>query len=270
MQSFAIMGSPVDHSQSPFIHKSFAKLFNIDMDYRKIQSALGEFRQDVESFFASGGKGLNITLPFKEEAYNLCHTPSERAKRAGAVNTLWQAADGSFCGDTTDGIGLIRDIRDNLDFSLHGKNLLILGAGGSSRGILYALLEEQPHSLTITNRTRAKAEALAFGNPIIRVYDYHELPGHSFDVVINATSSSLQGKRLPIPDELFSAGSLAYDMAYGCGLTPFLSQAQQQKAAILADGIGMLVEQAAESFYLWHNVRPATRLVLNELRDLLP
>jgi shikimate dehydrogenase len=268
MQYFSVIGDPVSHSQSPFIHRSFAKRLMIDIDYQKMPSSQDLLEKHIKNFFNSGGHGLNITLPFKSQAYALCDQCSERAEKAGAVNTLYQLNNGLIIGDTTDGIGLIRDIRDNLDFSLHGKRILVLGAGGAARGILHNLLEEQPNQLVIANRSIDKANLLIKNLPI-KAYEYSQLKGLSFDVIINATSSSLQGLQLPLPNGLFAAGSLAYDMAYGKGLTPFLHQAQQEKAALLADGVGMLVEQAAESFYIWHGVWPSTRSVLNELRDLL-
>jgi shikimate dehydrogenase len=265
---YAVIGNPVSHSKSPLIHAEFARATAQDMRYTALLAPLDGFADAVHAFQAQGGKGMNVTVPFKQEAWRLATRLTERATLAQAVNTL-KFEDDTILGDNTDGAGLIRDILHNLGFSIAGKRVLLMGAGGAARGVLQPLLEQQPLSLIIANRTVAKAEELqqqfaAYGAVI--ALDYAELAGNQFDLLINATSSSLSDALPPLPAGIFAPHSLAYDLMYGKGLTPFLTFAKQQGAARFADGLGMLVEQAAESFYLWRGVRPETQPLIASLR----
>lgn len=265
---YCVFGNPIGHSKSPAIHAQFAAQTGQDLTYEALLAPLDGFAGAVADFVAAGGKGANVTVPFKEEAFRLVDRRTPRAERAGAVNTLVLGPEG-IVGDNTDGAGLTRDIEANLGFSLNGKRILLLGAGGAARGALAPLLACKPASLAIANRSAGKAVALAeeFSDlGPIRGGSFTDLAGQSFDAVINATSASLSGEALPLPAGLFAPGSLAYDMMYGKGDTPFLALARQQGAGRLADGLGMLVEQAAEAFLLWRSVRPDTGLVLAALR----
>ncbi len=266
---YAVIGNPIAHSKSPAIHVAFARQCGQDLVYEAILGPLDGFRAAVEAFRRAGGRGMNVTVPFKLEALELADQPTERARQAGAVNTLRFDAGGVF-GDNTDGIGLVRDIRERLGFPLHGKRILILGAGGAARGVVLPLLEEGPAELAIANRSVAKAEALKaqfapFGALVAG--GFADFAGGSFDLVINATSASLGGESLSLPAGLFAPGALAYDMVYGKGATPFMRDAQTLGAARVADGLGMLVAQAAESFFLWRGVRPDTAPVLAMLLE---
>jgi len=271
---YAVIGNPIAHSKSPQIHAAFARQTGQDIEYTRLLAPPGSFRGTVESFRAAGGKGANVTVPFKLEAFELADEVSQRAKDAQAANFL-NFDGGRIRADNTDGAGLTRDITGNLGFSMAGRRMLLMGAGGAARGALQPLLAQQPAILTIANRTVEKALQLAgafrhhpsAASSVLSGLRYDELPGHHFDVVINATSSSLQGELPPLPAGVFAEGSLAYDMMYGKGLTRFLAFAQAQGAARLADGLGMLVEQAAESFFLWRGVRPETRPVIELLRS---
>jgi shikimate dehydrogenase len=270
-ERYAVIGNPVAHSQSPFIHAEFARAENRPLVYERLPAAIDAFAATVDDFVKNGGRGLNVTMPFKEDAFHYASELSERARLAGAVNTL-TFRDGKVYGDNTDGTGLVQDIVGNMDFPLAGKRVLVLGAGGAVRGVLGPLLQEQPESLLIANRTLIKADALArhfsaLGN--CQAISYDELEGQVFDVVINGTPTSLQQLLPPIPHGLFTARTLAYDLVYGSGLTLFLQRAQSENAGMLVDGLGMLVEQAAESYFLWHGVKPETRNVTNMLRELL-
>lgn len=266
---YAVIGNPIAHSKSPAIQAAFARQCGQDLVYETILGPLDGFAVAVEAFRQAGGRGINVTVPFKLEALELADQPTERARQAGAVNTLRFDPDGVF-GDNTDGIGLVRDIRDRLDFPLRGKRILILGAGGAARGVVLPLLEEGPAELAIANRSVAKAEALKtqfapFG--VLVAGGFADFASGSFDLVINATSASLGGESLSLPAGLFAPGALAYDMVYGKGATPFMRDAQTQGAARIADGLGMLVAQAAESFFLWRGVRPDTAPVLAMLQE---
>ena len=268
---YCVFGNPVAHSRSPAIHARFAAQCRQDLSYEAILAPLDGFVATVGDFIAGGGKGANVTLPFKEEAFALCTRRSVRAERAGAVNTLAFTGSGIF-GDNTDGAGLVRDIEVNLEVPLAGRRLLLLGAGGAARGVIAPLLERRPAGLFIANRTADKAEALARQFSDLAAVDAGNLAktaGRTFDVVINATSASLSGATLPLPAGIFAPASLAYDMMYGKGETPFLALAREQGAARLADGLGMLVEQAAEAFLIWRGVRPDSALVLAEFREQL-
>ena len=268
---YCVLGNPVAHSRSPAIHAQFAAQSGQDVVYEALLAPLEGFADTVHGFIAAGGKGANVTVPFKEEAFRLSNRLSPRAERAGAVNTLTFAADG-ITGDNTDGAGLVRDIEANLGFPLAGKRILLLGAGGAARGVIAPLLACKPAGLTIANRSADKAQALAEQFSDIAAVDagnFAKTAGSRFDVIINATSASLVGEALPLPAGIFAPGSLAYDMMYGKGETPFLALARAQGAAHLADGLGMLVEQAAEAFLVWRGVRPDSRPVLAALRTQL-
>jgi len=265
---YAVFGNPIAHSKSPAIHAAFAALTAQDLHYEARLATVDGFATAISDFVAAGGKGANVTVPFKEEAFRLSTRLSERAARAGAVNTL-QFVGGEIFGDNTDGAGLVRDITHNLGCSLAGKHILLLGAGGAARGVIAPLLAGGPASLFIANRSADKALALAaaFADLVeVDAGSFGETAGKSFDLVINATSASLAGASPPLPAGIFAPGSLAYDMMYGKGETPFLAQARAQGAARLADGLGMLAEQAAEAFFVWRGVRPETASVLAELR----
>jgi shikimate dehydrogenase len=268
---YAVIGNPVAHSKSPLIHAGFARQTGQDIHYEAILAPLDGFVETVVAFRQRGGKGANVTVPFKLEACALSSRLTERAKAAGAVNTLVFEAD-DILGDNTDGAGLVRDIVVNLGYALSGRRVLLMGAGGAARGVIRPVLEHEPVVLTIANRTRQKADDLqqlfaSSGNVVSTAYG--DLRGQEFDLVINATSASLHGDLPPQPKGIFAAASLAYDMMYGKGHTPFLQFAQPQGAARLADGIGMLVEQAAESFFLWRGTRPSTEPVIEMLRSSL-
>lgn len=274
---YAVFGNPIAHSKSPAIHAAFAALTAQDLRYEARLAPVDGFATAISDFVAAGGKGANVTVPFKEDAFRLSTRLSERAARAGAVNTL-QFVGGEIFGDNTDGAGLVRDITHNLGCSLAGKRILLLGAGGAARGVIAPLLAGGPASLCIANRSADKALALAaafadlaapqgdFLRGVVDAGSFGETEGKSFDLVINATSASLAGASLPLPAGIFAPGSLAYDMMYGKGETPFLAQARAQGAGRLADGLGMLAEQAAEAFLVWRGVRPETASVLADLR----
>lgn len=256
---YAVFGNPIAHSKSPFIHGRFAAATGQDLSYEALLAPKDDFPGAVAAFVAAGGKGANVTVPFKEEAFRLCQRRSPRAELAGAVNTL-VFRDGEIFGDNTDGAGLVRDLEHNLGLSLAGKRLLLLGAGGAARGVLGPLLAAKPATLVIANRTPAKAADLAarFAHlGAVTGGGYGDIQG-PFDVVINATSASLGGDLPPLPAGVFAPGAAAYDMMYGKGDTPFLAFARQQGVTRLADGLGMLLEQAAESFFLWRGLRPDT------------
>jgi shikimate dehydrogenase len=270
---YAVIGNPIAHSKSPQIHAAFARQTGQDIEYTRLLAPPDGFRHTVEDFRAAGGRGANVTVPFKLEAFDLADEVSQSAKDAQAANFL-DFHGGRIRADNTDGAGLIRDITGNLGFSIAGQRVLLMGAGGAARGALQPLLAQQPAILTIANRAVEKALQLAeayryhpsAASSVLSGLRYDELAGHHFDLLINATSSSLQGELPPLPAGVFADASLAYDMMYGKKLTPFLAFAQFQGAARLADGLGMLVEQAAESFFLWRGVRPETRPVIELLR----
>lgn len=258
---YAVIGNPVAHSKSPAIHAEFARATGESIEYGLIEAPLDGFGREVERFRTAGGKGLNVTLPFKREAWRLCASLSERARIAQAVNTM-RFAD-SF-GDNTDGVGLVRDITQNLSYELENRSVLLLGAGGAAQGVVGALLEAGAARLTVANRTEWRARALAERFPGILPSGYDALAGVRFEVIINATSAGLAGAAPALPEGLLDGTVLAYDMVYGRD-TPFLAAARRAGARA-CDGLGMLVEQAAESFFIWRGVRPATRPVLARLR----
>lgn len=265
---YAVMGNPVAHSKSPAIHAMFAEQTGEDIGYERILVPVDDFEEAVERFRAEGGKGLNVTVPFKHQAWRLAERCSDRATRARAANTL-TLGDGEIAADNTDGAGLVRDIGVNLGFSLHGAQILVLGAGGATRGIVPALLGQAPAQLVIANRTAAKARTLATEmsdlGPVSGV-GLCELADSRYDAVINATSAGLGGELPPLPDELLRPDGLAYDLVYADAPTAFVRWGRDRGAAIAADGLGMLVEQAAESFYIWRGVRPTTADVIRALR----
>lgn len=268
---YAVMGNPIAHSKSPQIHTLFAHQTRQNIRYRAIQVDPGGFEQAVGNFFAVGGKGLNITVPFKQEAWQIADTLSERAQLAGAVNTLKPDEHGKLFGDNTDGVGLVRDLTVNHGMKLQGKKLLLVGAGGAARGVVTPLLETQPAQLVIANRTADRAIELAEqfaqkGKISASGFDnLHE----AFDLVINATSASLGGELPPLPVECVAKAEMVYDMMYASEPTPFLVWANRHGAIRISDGLGMLVEQAAESFFIWRNVKPETLPVIAALREQL-
>ena len=260
---YAVIGNPVAHSKSPWIHAQFAQQTGQAIEYGAIHAPLDGFAAAVAEFRAAGGRGANVTVPFKQDAYRLAARTSERARAAQAVNTLLLDADSPY-GDNTDGAGLIGDLQRNLGFDLSGKRVLLMGAGGAAQGVVAQLLEARPSRLAIANRSAHKALALAARFPPAGGGGYPGLAGERFDLVINATSAGLSGALPALPAGIFSAGALAYDMVYGRD-TPFLRLAREAGAAA-SDGLGMLVEQAAESFFVWRGVRPDTAPVLAALR----
>lgn len=265
---YAVIGNPIAHSRSPFIHTEFAKTTQQNLIYERLLAPLEGFKETAQQFFREGGKGLNVTLPFKEQAYALADVLSLRAKQAGAVNTLLMGKNGLLYGDNTDGAGLVRDLTVNLAWSLASKRILVLGAGGAVRGVLGPLLAIEPAHIYLANRTQSKADHLAtlfaeYGS--ISATPLEQIPLHSIDVIINGSSASLAGESLQLPDGLLTDEACAYDMAYGKAELPFLQWAKTQGARS-SDGLGMLVEQAAESFFIWRNVRVATGDVLAQLK----
>ena len=267
---YGVIGHPIAHSKSPDIHACFAAQTKQDLLYERLLAPLDGFVETVQRFMRQGGKGLNVTVPFKLEAHVLATELTERARAAGAVNTLTcepGESGGLILGDNTDGVGLVADIVRNAGVSVAGKRVLLLGAGGAARGVLLPLLKEQPAELVIANRTESKAIALAQqfaerGN--VSASDFTSLQ-QAFDIVINATSASLATDVPSISPIVFGAHAFAYDMMYGKDSTVFMRFAEQHGAAV-RDGLGMLVEQAAESFFVWRGVRPETASVFAELR----
>jgi len=319
---YAVIGNPIAHSKSPTIHAAFAAQTGEPIEYGRILGDRDDFAGDVRRFIAEGGRGLNVTVPFKTDAFELLDALSEQARAAGAVNTLIVRDGGLLRGDNTDGIGLLRDLTQNHGFEIAGKRLLLLGAGGAARGVLRPLLEAEPAALLIANRTAEKAEALAAQFADLRLAastststdqsatpdassnktdglsghlsasssarpavafkapppaqqqgtaiggcGLEALSGQRFDLIINATSSGLDGRVPKIPDDCLAEGGWIYDMLYAHELTPFCRWGQSQGAARVLDGLGMLVEQAAESFWLWRGVRPQTTPVIDLLRS---
>ncbi len=264
---YAVIGNPVAHSKSPQIHVEFARQTGQELKYERLLAPTHAFEETVRAFHARGGCGLNVTLPFKGEAFRFATRLSERARAAQAVNTLKFEGNAIF-GDNTDGAGLVADLARNLGCAVAGRRVLLLGAGGAARGVIKPLLEQQPARLVLANRTAGKAQLLAerFGGDI-EAGTYATLAGRQFDLVINATSASLAGELPPLPPGVFAPGALAYDMVYGRDETPFLTFARVEGAAALADGLGMLVEQAAESYFVWRGLRPDTAPVLKLLRQ---
>ena len=264
---YAAIGNPISHSKSPQIHHAFAEETNQDIHYGLIEGPIGKFRETIDEFRAGGAKGLNITTPFKLDAFEYVDELSEGAKAAGAVNCMKFEAD-KVIGQNYDGVGLVRDIVENLGFPMSGRRVLLLGAGGATRGLIRPFLGESPAQFVIVNRTVSKAEQLAamFSDlGTVATSGYADLKEEAFDIVINATSASLRGEMPDLRAAAFGSGCLAYELSYAKGLTPFLQLAQSAGAGKLADGVGMLVEQAAEAFAWWRGVRPSTRQVIDDI-----
>ena len=269
---FAVIGNPIHHSLSPQIHAIFAKDAGLLMNYEAVLSPLDEFQLTVETLISQKLSGANITLPFKKEAYHLASQHSQHAKIAEAVNTF-EFKDKEIIGHNTDGIGLVRDLEQNLHIDLHGKKILLIGAGGAAEGVIYSLLEKNPLDLTLTNRTIEKSNIMKnkmndyakHSNVNLNVVDITKLPQQYFDLIINATSASLHEADLGLDNKVFHDQCLAYDMMYGIE-TLFIKQAKSQHAQT-SDGLGMLVEQAAEAFYIWHHIKPQTKTVIDFLRN---
>ncbi|QXW19036.1 shikimate dehydrogenase [Comamonas aquatica] len=272
---YCVMGNPVAHSRSPWIHARFAQLTQQPLVYQRRLVPLNGFAADLQQLLQSGGKGCNITVPFKLDAAQAAHSCSPRVALAGAANTLVIGADGHIHADNTDGLGLVADITRNAGVAIAGKAILLVGAGGAAAGVLGPLLEQQPRQVVVCNRTFHKAQALVDAHAPLAQSQKVELLAQeqqglsgSFDIIINGTAASLQGAGIPVPASVLRPGSLAYDMMYGQAAQPFLDWAQQH-GAVGRDGLGMLVEQAAESFALWRGVRPPSQQVLQELRAVL-
>jgi shikimate dehydrogenase len=273
MDRYGVIGHPIRHSRSPDIHQHFALLTGQNLSYERIEGTADGFETEVVRFFAAGGLGLNVTLPFKERAFALAVQRSHRAQVARAANTLGMTPEGVLWADNTDGEGLVRDMTLNLGVNLKGSRVLILGAGGAARGIVQPLLKAGIVQLDIANRTVVRAQTLvreleSLSNEVsCRAFSWPEIPAHGYEVVINATSTAVAGDLPPLPAVLFDQRTLAYDLGYGKGLTtPFLKLAREAGAGQTEDGLGMLVEQAAESFYLWRGIRPPGAEVLYALR----
>lgn len=269
---YAVVGNPVHHSLSPRIHTLFAEQTGQDMTYEARRGTPGQFAEEVGGWLSGELRGVNVTVPFKEEACQLAAVLSERARRAGAANTLWRDKDGRIHGDNTDGVGLLRDLEDHLDCPLEGRRILILGAGGATRGILQPLLERTPRELVIANRTPARAEGLAqdfadlAGPARLAACALDALPEGPFDLILNATAAGLAEQGLELPAHLVGPDTVAYDLVYGPAARRFLDWADAAGCARGSDGLGMLVEQAAEAFAIWRGVHPDTAPVLATLR----
>lgn len=273
VDQYAVMGNPVAHSKSPRIHTLFAEQTGQKLRYSTILVERGQFTGAVTHFFENGDQGLSITVPFKEEAWQLAKVKTSRAQKAGAVNTLWQDEQGRLHGDNTDGLGLVADLVRNNRVEIKGARILILGAGGAVRGVLEPLLAEEPGEIVIANRTVSKAEVLAelFVKGVERVESavsacgFEDLEGR-FDLVVNGTAASLQGEMPPLPPSIIDEDTCCYDMMYGPDETVFNRWCREQGAGKNLDGLGMLVEQAAEQFALWRGIRPDTSVILDLLR----
>jgi shikimate dehydrogenase len=265
---YAVIGNPIAQSKSPFIHGTFAKATNQNLEYGLILGPLDGFDETVRGFQREGGRGMNVTAPFKLQAFAIADEKSERAQLAGAANALKFEADGRILAENFDGIGLTNDIVRNQGVPMAGKRVLVLGAGGATRGLVLPFLAEKPAELVIANRDAGKAAQLAHelaANGNIRGGGYADIGNRRFDIVCNATSASLRAELPPVSPEVFAIDGLAYELAYGKGLTPFLRLAQNAGVKRLADGVGMLVEQAAEAFVWWRGVRPDTRALIDQM-----
>ena len=268
VKAFGVVGHPIAHSKSPEIHGLFAQQCKVDIDYKKFDVAPGDFEAFISEFFAGGGLGLNITVPFKEYAFRLSTPANEKVNLSRAVNTLYLNDSGELIGDNTDGPGLVKDLIGN-NIQLKGRRLLILGAGGAVRGILPSLIEQAPKSITIANRTIQKAEQLKeeFIHLLdLNVLNFEEVEGEAYDVIINATSLSLQGKTPKISNSLINARTCCYDLMYSNQNTAFVNWGLENNAQKAIDGLGMLVEQAAVSFEIWLGATPETSAVIDRMR----
>lgn len=269
IKRFAVIGNPIAHSKSPFIHTTFAQLTGVQLSYETLEAPLDDFKGTIDRLHKAGWNGCNVTVPFKEQAWQIADERSVFAQRAGAVNTLMFRDDGSIYGDNTDGSGLVRDLKHNLQLELKDKRILLLGAGGAVRGVLEPLLAEESTALFIANRTAAKAVALAedfTGAGTISGGGFDGIEGQ-FDLIINGTAASLQGELPPLPDDCLAVKGACYDMMYAAKPTAFMLWGEQHNAGLVADGMGMLVEQAADAFNVWHGIRPETLTVLAGLRQ---
>ncbi len=264
---YAVIGNPIHQSKSPFIHTAFARVTHQDIEYIAIEGPVGQFATTVDAFRASGGRGLNVTAPFKLDAFAYATECSRNAELAGAVNAMKFEGD-RVLAENFDGVGLVRDVVHNLGVALAGKRVLVLGAGGAARGALLPFLDEKPAQVVVANRSVDKARELAAigaSRGPVQGCAYGDLAGQAFDLVFNATSASLYAELPPVPASVFAPGAMAYELAYGKGLTPFLKLAQSAGVQHLADGVGMLAEQAAEAFAWWRGVRPDTKDVIRQL-----
>ena len=266
---YYVIGNPIEHSQSPYIHRRFAEQTGQSIHYDRFLAPLGGFTEALATLIDKGMHGANITAPFKQEAFAQCDQVSHRANRAQAVNTLVVDESGRCFGDNTDGVGLLADLTRNHALTLAHRRLLVLGAGGAVRGVLEPLLQENPACLVIANRTLEKARTLAcdFADlGAVESCSFDALPRQPFDFIINGTSAGLQGEVPSIPFDSLHRGGISYDMMYASEPTGFVRWGQRAGAARALDGLGMLVEQAAEAFYLWRGQRPDTAAVIAELR----
>jgi shikimate dehydrogenase len=270
---FAVIGNPIHHSLSPQIHRAFAKEAGLDIDYEAVLSPIDEFKNTIHKLIAKKLSGANVTLPFKKEGYQLVTSHSNHAKIAQAVNTL-EFKEDEIIGHNTDGIGLVRDLEQNLHIDLKNKKILLIGAGGAAEGVIYSILEKNPSELTLTNRTIEKSNVIQNKMDVhaksfdvnLNVIEIAKCPLQYFDLIINATSTSLNNADLDLNHKVFHEGSLAYDMMYGKE-SSFMREAQSQGSKT-SDGLGMLVEQAAEAFFIWHQIKPQTKSVIESLRAL--
>ncbi len=267
LDRYAVFGNPIVQSKSPLIHSLFAQATGQALEYTAIEAPLDGFAATLSQFHQAGGLGANVTMPFKLQAFELATDPAESSRLAGAANALKFEGD-RIWAENFDGVGLVNDIQRNLGVGLQGKRVLICGAGGATRGAVLPLARQNPDLLAIANRSPERAHDLArlfAGHADLQTGGFEDLAGERFDVVINATSTGLSDAALPLPAKLFAPGALAYEMVYGKGLTPFLRQARAAGVQQVADGVGMLVEQAAEAFAWWRGVRPDTRSVIERL-----
>jgi len=274
--TYVVIGNPIAHSKSPQIHALFAAQFPdhptvTDFFYDRLLAPLDGFAAAVHDFAVAGGRGANVTVPFKEDAFQIAAELSPRAQAAGAVNTLKRLSSGDWLGDNTDGAGLVADVLRHVE--IKDRRILLLGAGGAARGVILPLLAQQPASLSLANRTLSKAEGLlnqfsTMSTIPLLAHEFSHL-NSDYDLIINATSASLSGERLPISDAIFAPNALAYDMMYGKAETPFLAQARDAGVVLRVDGLGMLVGQAAEAFELWTGLRPDVEPVLQWMREQL-
>jgi shikimate dehydrogenase len=264
---YAVFGNPLGHTRSPLIHAEFARETGQRLTYEAIEAPDDGFAAAVDRFRAEGGRGINVTLPFKVDAFAYASDLTQRARLAGAVNCM-KFDGGRAIGENFDGLGLVNDIQRNLGQSMRGRRVLLMGAGGAARGVLLPFLEQEPELLAVANRTVAKAMALRAQFPDrgnLYAGGYADFSGQAFELVVNATSASLRGELPPVAPGNFAPGCLAYDLVYGKGLTPFLRVGRDAGAGRIADGVGMLVEQAAEAFEWWRGVRPGTGLLIAKL-----
>jgi shikimate dehydrogenase len=268
IDQYAVFGHPIAHSQSPLIHRLFAEQTGQLMEYKAIDVPAESFKHSLTDYLNRNGRGLNCTVPLKELAFQQVDQLTERAKIGRAVNTIIVQDDGTLLGDNTDGIGLVTDLTRNHQITLRNARILILGAGGAARGIIQPIIEQSPCDLYIANRTVSKAQNLAeeFSNIFpVQACGYDNLAGMEFDIVLNATSASLSNQLPPLPDKLVSHPGCCYDLAYGNEDTAFVKWAKKQQVSLCLDGLGMLVEQAAEAFYQWRQLRPETQTVISQL-----